>query len=87
MGGFGAIYFAPHLLNCGRHAVACAPQSSVNTRIVPWEPRWMEWRTSLAAGVEGSMRRSLLNPRVSYTAFIGLENRYDIRHLQRSDRA
>jgi pimeloyl-ACP methyl ester carboxylesterase len=81
MGGFGAIYFAPRLLNC-RNVIAFAPQSSINTRIVPWEPRWMEWRSSLAPG-EGLDTARSLDPHVSYTIFIGLGNRYDLLHVRR----
>jgi hypothetical protein len=81
MGGFGAIYFAPHLLNC-RTAAAFVPQSSVNTAIVPWEKRWMEWRASLAPGNGLDAARSL-DPKVSYSVFIGLHNRFDTLHVRR----
>ena len=81
MGGFGAIYFAPLLHNC-RDAVAFAPQSSVNTRLVPWEKRWTEWRASLPRG-EGLDAAKSLDPRVTYTIFIGLQNRRDMLHVRR----
>lgn len=81
MGGFGAIYFAPRLLNC-RTAVAFSPQSSINTRLVPWEQRWKEWRTSVPPG-EGLDVAQSLDPVVSYTVFVGLRNARDIGHAQR----
>jgi pimeloyl-ACP methyl ester carboxylesterase len=81
MGGFGALYFAGRLHNC-RNAIAFVPQSSINTRLVPWEPRWMDWRASMPPG-EGLDAAQSLDPRVSYTVFIGLQNRRDMRHVRR----
>ena len=81
MGGFGAIYFAPRLFNC-RNSIAFVPQSSINTEIVPWEPRWKEWRADIAPG-DGLDAAQSLDPAVSYTIIIGLQTRRDIRHIRR----
>jgi hypothetical protein len=81
MGGFGAIYFAPRLHNC-RNSIAFAPQSSINTLIVPWESRWMDWRASLAPGAGLDAAKSL-DPGVSYTIFAGVRDRSDLRHVRR----
>jgi pimeloyl-ACP methyl ester carboxylesterase len=81
MGGFGAVYFAPRLLNC-RNAIAFVPQSSINTRLVPWETRWKEWRAGLVPG-EGLDAVQTLDPGVSYTIITGLKEHRDILHVRR----
>jgi pimeloyl-ACP methyl ester carboxylesterase len=47
MGGFGAIYFASRLPGC-KAAIAFSAQYSVKSEIVPWEPRWNEWRSQIS---------------------------------------
>jgi hypothetical protein len=81
MGGFGAILFAKHIVNCTR-AVAFAPQSAIAPQIVGWETRWRdviadvkEWR-SLDAAKE-------LDPWISYYIIVGAAAPRDVKHASR----
>ncbi len=85
MGGAGSIAYAGSLRNCHR-SIAFCPQSSVDPKVVPGEPRWREYRDGITDWTASDLA-SFVRPDVSYFIFYGRDDVLDMVHANRYLRA
>lgn len=81
MGGFGASVFSGLLPNCFRSISFCA-QSSVNSKIVPFENRWDQYVNAITDWVVPDATK-ILSKNTRYIFFYGVDDVFDIRHATR----